>query len=147
MELTSKAFANQSNIPKKYTCDGKNINPELDIEKLPEGTESLVLIVDDPDAVNGCWVHWVVYDIPPCQRIPENCIPGKQGLNDFKMLDWGVPCPSSGTHRYNFKLYALSEQLKIDEGCTKTDVETAMTGKVIAEAILTGIYQRPGKPA
>jgi Raf kinase inhibitor-like YbhB/YbcL family protein len=120
MKLTSPAFEHNKSIPSKYTCQGEDVNPALAIDDIPEGTKSLALIVDDPDAPMGTWVHWVVYDIAPTSRIiDENSIPGKQGINDFRKKNYGGPCPPSGTHRYFFKVYALDTQLNLEEGINK----------------------------
>lgn len=142
MKLTSPAFENNSSMPSKFTCEGQNINPELIIENIPAGTNSMALIVDDPDAPMKTWVHWVVYDIAPVKRIEEDSIPGKQGINDFRRYDWGGPCPPSGTHRYYFKVYALDKMLGLDEGVDKGKLEKAMEGHILAKAELLGLYKR-----
>lgn len=142
MKMTSPAFQNNEKIPRKYTCDGDDVNPTLRIEDVPEGTASLALIVDDPDAPAGTWVHWVVYDIPVTDEIAENSVPGKQGMNDFKKKDYGGPCPPSGTHRYFFKLYALDARLDRDEGLTKEQLIGAMQGHILDQAELIGLYER-----
>jgi len=142
MKLTSPEFKNNGFIPKKFTCDGTDINPTLNIEQIPDGTVCLALIFDDPDAPMGTWVHWVVYDIPVISRINENSIPGKQGMNNFRKKDYGGPCPPSGTHRYFFKLYALDRELNLVEGKSKRDVEKAMEGHIIEKAELIGLYKR-----
>ena len=97
--VTSTAFEKNGAIPSKYTCDGDDVNPPLDIGGLPGGTKSLVLIVDDPDAPRGTWDHWVVWNIAPTERIEENSVPGVEGLNDFRRRFYGGPCSLSGTHR------------------------------------------------
>lgn len=146
MKLTSPAFENGSSIPSRFTCDGSDINPALVIENVPAGTKTLALIVDDPDAPMKTWVHWVVYDIDPMTKtIKENSVPGKQGINDFRKNNWGGPCPPSGIHRYYFKLYALDNILSIGEGIDKKDLEKAMTGHILAESELVGLYKRGGK--
>jgi Raf kinase inhibitor-like YbhB/YbcL family protein len=142
MKLISPAFENGSNIPSKFTCEGRDINPELIIENIPAGAKSLVLIVDDPDAPMKTWVHWVVYDIPPVNRIAENSIPGKQGINDFRRKNWGGPCPPSGAHRYYFKIYALDKMLGLGEGIDKAALEKAMEGHILDKAELIGLYKR-----
>ncbi len=98
MKLTSPEFEHNGFIPKKFTCQGRDINPALVIENAPENTKSFALILDDPDAPMGTWVHWVVFDIPVVSKIDENNIPGKQGINDFGRKDYGGPCQPSGTH-------------------------------------------------
>jgi len=140
MKLTSPNFKNNELIPKKFTCEGDDINPTLVIEDIPAGTKSLALIVDDPDARG--WVHWVVYDIPVVTRIEENSIPGKQGMNDFGKKDYGGPCPPSGTHRYFFKIYALDKEMGLGGRVDKAALENAMKGHIVDKAELIGLYKR-----
>ena len=140
--VTSTAFENNGAIPSKYTCDGDDVNPPLDIGGLPGGTKSLVLIVDDPDAPRGTWDHWVVWNIAPTERIEENSVPGVEGLNDFQRHSYGGPCPPSGTHRYFFKVYALDVQLNLGAESRKRDVEKAMEGHALATGELVGRYRR-----
>jgi len=143
MLLSSPAFSNQEAIPEKYSCDGKDINPPLRIEDVPDGAESLVLIVDDPDAPNGTFDHWVVYNIPPnTSGIEEDSIPGIQGGNDFGKQNYGGPCPPSGTHRYFFKVYALDEKLDLPEGASKEEVQQEMKDHVLADVQLLGHYSK-----
>lgn len=143
MKLTSPAFRNNAYIPAKYTCDADDINPPLNIEDMPEGTKSLALIVDDPDAPAKIWAHWVVYDIPAAvSTIGENTVPGTQGVNDSNPRNYGGPCPPSGTHRYYFKIYALDKVLGLKEGTDKKALEKAMEGHIIARAELMGLYKR-----
>jgi hypothetical protein len=140
--ITSPAFENNSFIPSKYTCDGANVNPALKIEGMPEGTQSLTLIVDDPDAPMGTWDHWIVWGIPPTDRIEENSVLGTEGLNDFRKHSYGGPCPPSGTHRYFFKVYALDTKLVLHPNSRKKDVEKAMEGHVLAKGEIIGLYKR-----
>ena len=145
LKLTSPAFKNNGKIPSKYTCDGDNVNPPLNIEGIPEKAKSLVLIVDDPDAPAGTWDHWLVWNIPITATIEENSVPegAKQGLNDFKRHEYGGPCPPSGTHKYVFKLYALDTTLNMHNDSVKQDVENAMNnGHIIAQTKLIGLYSR-----
>jgi len=142
MELTSPAFTNQGFIPRKFTCQGEDVNPPLVISNIPSGAKSLALVVDDPDAPMGTWVHWVVFDIPIVNRIEENNSLGKEGINDFGRKRYGGPCPPSGTHRYFFKIYALDTLLNLKEGITKEELENAMQGHILAEAQLVGLYQK-----
>jgi len=143
MKLTSPAFDQNGTIPDKYTCQGDDINPELHFENVPDGTERFALIVDDPDAPAGTWLHWLVYDIPADKTtIEENSIPGKQGMNDFDKRDYGGPCPPSGEHRYFFRGYALDEELELEEGRKRSDVESAMEGHVIGSYELIGKYSK-----
>ncbi len=149
--LTSKAFENGGNIPRKFTCDGPDVSPALSWNEPPAGTKSLALISDDPDAPVGTWVHWVAFDIPPGTReLPEGVaktadLPGggKQGRTDFGRIGYGGPCPPPGKpHRYFFKLYALDTQLNLKPGSTKADVEKAMKGHILAQAEFMGRYGR-----
>lgn len=142
MKITSPEFENNKFIPRKFACDGQDINPGLSIEAIPEEAKSLVLIVEDPDAPMGTWIHWVVFDIPVIHRIEENSVPGKQGQNDFGRKDYGGPCPPSGTHRYFFKIYALDEKLNLNEGISKKNLEKAMQGHILDKAELVGLYKK-----
>jgi len=142
MKISSPEFENNQFIPKKFTCQGKDINPTLIIEDIPEEAISLALIVDDPDAPMGMWVHWVIFDIPVVGRIEENSIPGKQGINDFGRKDYGGPCPPSGTHRYYFKIYALDAMLNLQEGMSKKELERVMEGHILDKAELIGLYKK-----
>lgn len=145
MKLSSPAFQNNAVIPARYTCDGENVNPPLTISEVPAGTLSLALVVDDPDAPRGDWVHWLVWDIDPATaQIAENSIPipGTQGTNDFGKPAWGGPCPPSGTHRYFFKLYALDSKLELSSTAKKADLLGAMQGHILGEVELVGNYQR-----
>jgi Raf kinase inhibitor-like YbhB/YbcL family protein len=142
MKLTSPEFENNGFIPRKFTCQGEDINPELIIEDIPQGAKSLALIVDDPDAPMGTWVHWIVYNIPVIGLIKEDSIPGIQGRNDFGGGGYGGPCPPSGTHRYFFKLYALDTELNLEEGISKKVLEKAMEGHLLTKAELVGRYKR-----
>jgi len=142
MDLTSPEFKNNEFIPKKFTCEGEDINPALIIKGVPAGTKSLALIIDDPDASIGTWVHWVVFNIPLTEEIKENSVPGKLGMTNSGKKDFHGPCPPSGTHRYFFKIYALDEMLNLDEGIRKGELEKAMKGHVLGEAQLIGLYKR-----
>lgn len=145
MKITSLEFSNNNYIPEKYTCDGDDINPPLSFHDVPEEARSLVLIVDDPDAPMKDFVHWTVWNINPSVReIKENETPldGIQGITDFGSSGYGGPCPPSGIHRYQFKLYALGDKLKLDSSAKKYDIEAAMQGNILDEAILVGIYER-----
>lgn len=142
MKLTSPEFNDNEFIPKKFTCRGENINPELVIDDIPAGTQSVALIFDDPDAPSGDWVHWVIFDIPVVLKIEEGSAAGKQGVNDFGRIGYDGPCPPFGTHRYVFKLYALDAKLNLKEGISKADLEKAMYGHVLAKAELTGLFSK-----
>jgi Raf kinase inhibitor-like YbhB/YbcL family protein len=145
LQIVSPAFKYNELIPKKYTCDGKDVNPPLLIENIPSEAKSLALIVDDPDAPVGTWVHWVVWNISPGTReIKEDSVPkgAQQGMNDFRKNDYGGPCPPSGTHRYFFKLYALDTVLNLGSKAKKSDLEGAMKGHILEKAELVGLYRR-----
>lgn len=142
MRLLAAAFENRTLIPPKFTCQGERVNPELVIENTPKNTQSLALIIEDPDAVGGLFVHWVVYDIPVIGRIQENSIPGKQGSNDGGGLNYVSPCPPSGTHRYFFKIYALDKVFNLAEGVSKTAFESMIVGHILDQAELVGLYKK-----
>lgn len=142
MKLTSPEFENNKFMPAKYTCEGEEVNPALFIEAVPAAAKSLALVVDDPDAPMGTWVHWVVYDIPVVGKIEENSVPGAQGKNDSNPRNYGGPCPPSGTHRYFFKMYALDTKLYLPQGKTKQELEKAMQDHILDKAELIGLYKR-----
>ncbi len=150
MKLTSKAFDNKGIIPPQFTCDGQDISPPLSWSKLPAETKSLALICDDPDAPGKTWVHWVAYNLMPSTHfLPEAVAAGSkisggglQGVNDFKQLSYGGPCPPGGTHRYFFKLYALDQILNLQPGATKAELEVAMKSHIIDQGELMGYYSR-----
>ena len=145
LKIASPIFENNENIPRKYTCDGMDISPPLLIENVPTDAKSLALIVDDPDAPMGTWVHWVVWNMNPgTKEIKENSVPegAVQGNNDFRKQEYGGPCPPSGTHRYFFKLYALDKVLELRPGSNKADLEKSMKGHIISQAQLIGLYSR-----
>jgi Raf kinase inhibitor-like YbhB/YbcL family protein len=143
LTLSSSVFESKKPIPKKYTCDAENVNPPLTISGTPADAESLVLIVEDPDAPAGLWIHWLVWNIPPnTTTIDENSVPGTQGLSTYRQHKYRGPCPPSGTHRYFFKVYALDTKLGVAENSEKKDVEKAMQGHVVAQGELMGVYHR-----
>lgn len=145
MKLTSPAFEHNSLMPHKYTCDGEGTNPPLQIEGLPAKTKSIALLVDDPDAPSGDFVHWLVWNIDPSIKdIREKSIPvgSVEGLTDFGKPGWGAPCPPSGTHRYFFKLYALDTALDISPNSKKADFLNAAQGHILAQSELIGLYKR-----
>ena len=142
MKVSSPSFGHNQMIPKEYTCQGADVSPPLAIEEIPAGAKSLALIIDDPDAPFGAWVHWVVFNIPVTKEIRENTIPGKQGRNDFGRNDYGGPCPPSGTHRYFHKICALDTILELKEGITKKVLERAMAGHILEKAELIGLYKK-----
>jgi len=147
MIITSVAFKDNEMIPKKFTCDGENVSPELSWKNEPVGTKSFVIIVDDPDAPVGTWVHWVLFNIPsdvhglPEDFSPENNKWYTEGMNDFRKTNYGGPCPPSGTHRYFFKLYALDCVLDLHEGATKNQVLSKMSRHILGKAEIIGLYR------
>jgi Raf kinase inhibitor-like YbhB/YbcL family protein len=154
MELTSPNFKNQTKIPKKHTCDGGDVSPELDWSGAPAGTQSYALIVDDPDAPDPAnpkmtWVHWVIYNIPAQSTLLPESDSGNDhpegslnGINEWKRTGYGGPCPPIGTHRYFHKLYALDVVLPDLENPTKKDLEKAMDGHILEKTELVGLYHR-----
>jgi len=144
MRLTSSAFEQEGMIPKRFTCDGRDISPPLELHDLPANAVSLVLVMDDPDAPGGTWDHWVAYDIPPRNEIPKAVKSlGTPGVNSWSDTTYGGPCPPSGTHRYFFVVYALDVELGLEAAANKTTVLEAVEGHVLAEATLMGRYERP----
>lgn len=149
MKLTSSAFHDKTHIPKKYTCDGQNINPPLSIADIPKGTRSLALVMDDHDVPtyirpDGTWDHWVIFNIPPDITLIEE---GKEpqcvhGLGTGNNLKYYGPCPPDREHHYSFKLYALDTELNLPEKTTKKQLEQAMKGHILDETELTGVYGR-----
>lgn len=145
MTITSSAFAHNSPMPSKYTCDGENINPPLTFSEIPANAQSLVLLVDDPDAPGGTFHHWSIYNMDPkTTQIDENSKPvmGIEGMTSFGKAGYGGPCPPSGTHRYFFKLYALDTKLNLPEQATFNEIEDAMQNHILAQAELIGLYNR-----
>ncbi len=150
-DLKSAAFTPGGDIPRKFTCDGPDDSPALSWSELPANTQSISLIMDDPDAPAGTWVHWVLYDLPATMReLPEN-VPkdrelkngARQGRNDFGRTGYGGPCPPPGRpHRYFFKLYALDAKTNLSPGATKAELERAMKGHILAQGELMGRYRR-----
>lgn len=145
MQIKSTVFENNGHIPSRYTCDGEDVNPSLEFVNIPEDTQSLALIVEDPDAPGKTWVHWVVFNIDPhASHVGEDSVPGHgiEAVTDFGRTGYGGPCPPSGPHRYNFKLYALDTKLDLTEDVTRDELDHAMERHIIEESILTGIYTR-----
>ena len=145
MKIESSAFEHNESIPKKYTCDGENINPPLSVSEVPKRTKSIVLIVDDPDAPVGLWVHWVVWNISQKKKeIKENTVPGgaTEGITSFGKPGYGGPCPPDGEHRYFFKIYALDTDIELPRDADKETLEEAIIGHVLDKAELVGLYDR-----
>jgi Raf kinase inhibitor-like YbhB/YbcL family protein len=143
ISITSPSFQSGGDIPTKFTCNGTNVSPELQISSVPNEAKSLVLIVDDPDAPRGLFTHWIVWNIDPkTTRVAENGAPtaGVQGTNDFGKRIYGAPCPPSGTHRYFFKIFALDTKLELKPGARRAELDAAMRGHVLAQGELMGRY-------
>jgi len=152
LRLTSDAFSEGDAVPVRYTCDGEDVSPPLSVDGVPGEAESLALIVDDPDAPNRTWVHWVLYGLPAdTSSVPEDVPPdpevlggARQGENDFGDLGWGGPCPPHGEdHRYVFRLYALEGTPEMEAGASKEELLSAIEPMVVEEVRLTGRYRRP----
>jgi len=148
--LASASFSKDGPIPKKFSCDGPDVSPELSWTDAPGGTKSFALIVDDPDAPAGTWTHWVLFDLPAStSSLPEGVpkideVPsaGRQGRNDFRKIGYGGPCPPPGKpHHYYFRLYALDQMLNLKPGCSRTEVENAMKNHILGKAEVVGTYQ------
>jgi Raf kinase inhibitor-like YbhB/YbcL family protein len=140
--VESPAFANNELIPAKYTCVGSNINPALVITNIPNGTKSLALIIDDPDAPNGTFDHWIMWNIPVIAVIDENSAPGIQGKNGKGENKYIGPCPPSGTHHYNFKVYALDTKLDLPVGSDKNALLKTMDKHILASGGLIGLFKK-----
>ncbi len=154
--LESPSFSHEGEIPRKHTCEGEDVSPALQWSDVPEGTKSLVLIVDDPDAPDPkapkmTWVHWVIYDLPPTatglpEAVRDNALPEgtRQGKNDWGRTGYGGPCPPIGRHRYFFKLYGLDVVLRNLSEPTKPELLKAMQGHIVGEVELMGTYEKKG---
>ena len=144
MKVTSSAFHEGGNIPSKFTCDGGDTSPPLQIAEIPSGAKSLALVVDDPDAPSGLFTHWMVWNISPqTNTVAEGSTPkGVHGTNDFGKSGYGGPCPPSGTHRYYFKIFALDRELDLPAGTKRSQLEAAMKGHVVGQGELMGRYSR-----
>ena len=143
--VRSLAFGHNGNIPQQYTCEGENINPPIEISNVPEGTETLALIMEDPDAPRGVFVHWLLWDLAPHQSIVEKTNQGTSGRNSFGKLGYGGPCPPSGTHRYYFRVFALDNSPGLASGADKGSLLNAMRDHIIAKGELMGLYSKMNK--
>lgn len=142
LEIVSPAFKDGDKIPSRYTCEGANISPPINIPYIPSGVESLALVMEDPDATAGTWVHWVVWNIPVTHHLKENAVHGIEGINDFQRHQYGGPCPPSGMHRYFFKVYGLDTVLDLPPIAGKAQLEEAMSDHIVAFGEITGLYKR-----
>jgi Raf kinase inhibitor-like YbhB/YbcL family protein len=143
--IQSPAFADFTSIPKQFTCDGTNHSPPLTWQNPPDNTQSFVIIVDDPDALNGVWVHWIAINIPgDATQLAEDAklsAPAVNGKNGWGNSRYEGPCPPRGTNRYHYRLYALDTQLKLDEGASVQDVNSAMKKHILGHCELIGLYR------
>jgi len=150
MILTSSDIQDGGLIPVKFTCDGEDVSPGLAWSDIPADTESLAIVCDDPDSPVGTWIHWVLFNIPgevahleggiqPVEKLDNGAI---HGINDFRTLGYGGPCPPNGSHRYFYRLYALDTFLDLKPGCSKADLMEAMKGRILAQVSLMGKYGR-----
>lgn len=150
MKVTSSAFDDYAGIPIRYTCEGEDVSPPLEITNIPEEARTLAIIMHDSDApVAGGWTHWVLFNVRadfkveiPERKIPEEAV---EGTTSFGRSGYGGPCPPSGTHHYEFRVYALDSEIPLDERATKNDLEHFMEGHVLAVSILMGLYQKQKK--
>jgi len=154
LELKSKNFADEADIPILHTCDGADRSPSLNWDGVPEDTKAFAIIVDDPDAAKGTWTHWLAWNLPSAARAIDTGVPTlgdlgdgtKQGKNDFGKTGYGGPCPPRGsTHEYRFRFFALSKALEIEENAERDEVLEAIEKNKIEEAVLTGKYRRAEK--
>lgn len=142
LTIESIEFSQNGHIPPQYTCDGENINPPVDVRNFPEGTKSLALIMEDPDAPTGTFTHWLLWNLVPGEKIEEKTTLGVSGINSFGKTGYGGPCPPSGTHRYYFHVYALDTELTIVAGEDKASLLEAMDGHILATGELMSRYSR-----
>jgi Raf kinase inhibitor-like YbhB/YbcL family protein len=144
LTVSSPAFAPGELIPATYTCEGKNISPPLTIKNIPSDAKSLALVIEDPDATSGLFVHWIVWNIQPKEIIPENSVPGIEGKNGYSRAKYFGPCPPSGTHRYFFRVFALDTILSIPAGSEYDRLKKAMQKHILAKGEVIGLYSKPG---
>lgn len=142
LKISSPSFEHEEFIPAEYTCDGKEVNPPITVKNIPEGTKSLTLVVDDPDAPKGTFHHWLIWNIEPSEVIDENSAPGTEGKNSSGKNGYKGPCPPFGTHHYHFKVYALDEKLDLESGADKTMLDEYMKDHILASGELIGLYRK-----
>lgn len=142
MQLVSPAFKDQQSLPEKFTCKGDNFSPPLHFKNVPQGTESLALLVDDPDSPSGTFIHWLIWNVEPdTTKIAERSGLGFRGRNDFGVIGYKGPCsPIGKSHRYVFHLYALDKILNLPDGASRREVERAMQGHILESAQLTALF-------
>lgn len=152
MRLTTSEFTDGAAIPRRFTCDGEDVSPALAIESVPDGAASLALVMDDPDAPHGTFVHWLMWNLPPDTRVIPEAVPAEkhvrelgeanQGTTDFGRVGYGGPCPPRGTHTYRLFLYALDARLDLKAGARRDALDDAMRPHILAQATLRGTYAR-----
>jgi Raf kinase inhibitor-like YbhB/YbcL family protein len=142
LKLLSFAFSHKGHIPARYTCEGENINPAMEFENIPDSAQTLALIMEDPDAPDGTFDHWLLWNISPNEVIAEGSVPGVSGTNSFGKTGYGGPCLQSGVHRYFFKLFALDTRLDLPAGADKQALLAAMEGHIVGSSELMGLYQK-----
>jgi Raf kinase inhibitor-like YbhB/YbcL family protein len=138
--VSSPSFAHEEHIPEKFTCDDLNISPGLEIRGIPADARSLAIVMEDPDAPGKVFDHWLVWNIPPTESIPENSQSGLEGLNSSGKIGYMGPCPPSGTHRYFFKVFAVDTLLETEKGADKTKLEYVLKDHILAYGELIGLY-------
>jgi Raf kinase inhibitor-like YbhB/YbcL family protein len=143
--ISSAAFHNKGTIPSRYTCEGEDINPSIEVDNIPEDTKTLAIIVEDPDAPNGTFDHWLVWNLPPESPVEENRIPGISGKNGAGKTGYYGPCPPSGSHRYYFHVFALDDSLDLEAGADKKALQAAMKPHILAKGCLMGRYKKMNK--
>lgn len=141
LSVKSPVFENMNKLPLKYTCDGQGINPSIVVDGVPSEAKSLVLVVRDPDAPSGNFIHWLVWNISTNGKIEENSIPGIEGRNSSGKLHYSSPCPPSGTHRYVFEVFALDSNLDLQEGANNKELDQAIKDHIVAEGQIIGLFR------
>jgi Raf kinase inhibitor-like YbhB/YbcL family protein len=142
LQVSSPSFKNNDLIPQKFSCEGENINPALKIKEIPHGTKTLAVILFDPDASPDGFVHWVLWNLPPSSKIQEKIMSGAKGNNGNGEIGYTGPCPPTGTHHYQFTVYALDTKLSLPETSGKKELEAAMQGHILAQGTITGLYKK-----
>ena len=142
LQISSPSFKDNDFIPLKFTCEGESISPALQVKNIPANTKTLAIIVDDPDAPNGPFVHWVVWNMPPAETIPEKTVAGTMGKNGRGAKGYTGPCPPTGVHHYHFNVYALDTNLDLPEGAGKEELKNAMKGHILGSGELIGLYKK-----
>lgn len=142
LQVSSPSFKNNDLIPQKFSCEGENISPALKIRDIPHGTKTFAVILFDPDASADGFVHWVLWNLPPSSKIQEKTMSGAKGNNGNGEIGYTGPCPSTGTHHYQFTVYALDTTLSLPETSGKKELEAAMQGHILGQGTITGLYKK-----